>query len=280
MRCCWILLTLPYLRATSCRPAGWALSRFSPRPPQIRLAVPAAWRAFNEFNVERLRRYLRRPLALGGDADEPPPVVAQDGSLEHEVAAILQFRLRAGRPQVLVRWAGQDASGESWEPLENLTNCEEAIAAFERSRGVKLPRRPPAPPSAVVEGVPPPLPPTGYTVDPAPGDLGRALVGRRILYWWGEDGWQLGSVARVSSQASFSHVVAYHRRSSALSGTAHSLLDATSYGSISCGRAAFFRPHCSECPFPSPHLKGAGRSNSRLGLSAGFEGCTRHPLRA
>ena len=66
--------------------------------------------------------------------------------MEHEVAAILQFRLRAGRPKVLVRWAGQDASGESWEPLENLTNCavEEAIAAFERSRGVKLP---PAPPS-------------------------------------------------------------------------------------------------------------------------------------
>ena len=136
------------------------------------LAVPAAWRAFNEFNVERLRRYLRRPLEQGGDADEPPPVVRRrtgggslrDGPLEHEVAAILQFRLRAGRPQVLVRcqWAGLDASGESWEPLENLTNCEEAIAAFERSRGVKLPRRPPAPPLAVVGGVPPPLPPTGY----------------------------------------------------------------------------------------------------------------------
>jgi hypothetical protein len=82
-----------------------------------------------------------------------------------------------------------------------------------------------------VGGVPPPLPPTGYTMDPAPGDLGRALVGRRILYWWGEDGRQLGSVARVSSQASFSHVVVYHRRSSALSGTAHSLLDSASYGS-------------------------------------------------
>ena len=49
---------------------------------------------------------------------------------------------------------------------------------------------------------------------------------------------------------------------------------------ISCGGAAFFLPHCSERPFPSPHLKSAGRSNSRLGLSAGFEGCTRHPLRA
>ena len=79
------------------------------------------------------RSYLRRPLALGGDADEPPPVVAQDGSLEHEVAATLQFRLCAGRPQVLVRCAGQDTCGESWEPLENLTKCEEAIAAFERS---------------------------------------------------------------------------------------------------------------------------------------------------
>ena len=103
------------------------------------------------------------------------PVVAQDDSLEHEVAAILQFRLRAGRPRVLVRWIGQDASGEIWEPLEILTNCEEAIAAFEWSRGVKLPRRPPASPrSAVVGGVPPPLPPTGYNVDPAaPGDLGR-----------------------------------------------------------------------------------------------------------
>ena len=38
--------------------------------------------------------------------------------------------------------------------------------------------------------------------------------------------------------------------------------------------------HCLECPFRSPHIKGAGCSNSRLGLSAGFEGCTRHPLRA
>ena len=79
----------------------------------------------------------------------------------------------------------------------------------------------------MVGGIPPPLPPTGYTVNMAPGGLDRALVGRRILYWWGEDGWQLGSVARVSSQASFSHVVAYHRRS----GTAHSLLDSASYGS-------------------------------------------------
>ena len=132
---------------------------------------------------------------------------------------------------MLVRWAGRDASGETWEPLENLTNCDEAIRDFERSSGVVLPRRPPSPPSAAVGGTCPPLPPSGYTVDPGPGELGRALVGRRILYWWGDDGWQLGTVARISTQAAFSHVVAYHRSTSALTGVAHSLLDAASYGS-------------------------------------------------
>ena len=99
------------------------------------------------------------------DADELPPV-GRTGTVPWSTSLLLsyrlQFRLRAGRPQVLVRWAGQDASGESWEPLENLTDCEEAIAAFKRSRGVKLPRHPPAPPSAVVGGIPPQLPPTGY----------------------------------------------------------------------------------------------------------------------
>ena len=35
-------------------------------PITYRLAVPAAWRAFNQFNLERLRRYLRRPLAGEG----------------------------------------------------------------------------------------------------------------------------------------------------------------------------------------------------------------------
>ena len=37
-------------------------------------------------------------------------------------------------------------------------------------------------------------------------------------------------VPRVSPQAAFSHVVAYHHKSSALTGVAHSLLDAASYG--------------------------------------------------
>jgi hypothetical protein len=30
---------------------------------------------------------------------------------------------------------------------------------------------------------------------PAPGDLGAPLVGRTLLYWWPDDGWQRGTVA-------------------------------------------------------------------------------------
>ena len=62
-------------------------------PNICRLAVPPIWRAFDEFNVERLRRYVRRPIRLGGDSAEPPPVIGADGALEHVVAEILRFRL-------------------------------------------------------------------------------------------------------------------------------------------------------------------------------------------
>ena len=62
---------------------------------------------------------------------------------------LLKFKMRKGRPYVLVRWAVHDASGGAWAPRDNLTNCdsEEAIAAFERATGRSLPRRtaPPLP---------------------------------------------------------------------------------------------------------------------------------------
>jgi hypothetical protein len=203
-------------------------------PNTYRLDIPATWRVFPEFNVERLRPYLRRPAGLGGDSDTgpPPPVAGADGAPEHEVQELLKFKQRYGRPYVLVRWTGLDAAGDTWEPLDNLTNCEAAIAAFERATGRSLPRPAPPPPFARAAGAPAPLPPAGYTVDMAPpGDLGAALVGRTLLYWWPTDGWQRGTVARLCPRGAFSHVVAYTRQTSALRGTADTLLDAASYGS-------------------------------------------------
>ena len=135
------------------------------------------------------------------------PAAAGDpgGPAAPAVQEVIKFRMRYGRPHVLVRWAGRDASGDTWEQLERLPPCEAALIAFEQATGRALPRPAPLLPAAAAP--PPPLPPTGFTVDAAPpGDLGAALVGRQLLYWWPDDGWQHGTVARLCPRGAFSHV--------------------------------------------------------------------------
>ena len=83
-------------------------------PNTYRLDIPAAWRVFPEFNIERLRPYFRRPDSLGGDAGPPPPVmIGADGGPEHQVQELLRLKMRYGRPHVLVCWVGSDASGDT-----------------------------------------------------------------------------------------------------------------------------------------------------------------------
>ena len=92
-----------------------------------------------------------------------------------------------GPALVLVRWAGCDASLDTWEPLDNLTSCEEAVTAFEQALGRPLPRPAPLPP-AVAAPLPTPL--AGFTIDAAPpGNLrvvaawsswGELVTGRRV----------------------------------------------------------------------------------------------------
>ena len=63
--------------------------------------------------------------------------------------------------------------------------------------------------------------------------LRRRVISARsstLFYWWPADGWQRGTVARLCPRGAFSHVVAYTRQTSALRGTADTLLDAASYG--------------------------------------------------
>ena len=140
-----------------------------------------------------------------------------------------------GRPCVLVRWFGLDAAGDTWEPLDNLTDCEAAIAAFEQAAGRFLLRpAQPSPPLAAASGEPPPIPPAGFTVEAAPpGDLGAALVGRTVLYWC-PYGCQRGTVARLCQRITLSHVVGYTLQTSALRGTADTLLGTVGTLGIAC----------------------------------------------
>ena len=64
------------------------------------------------------------------------------------VQELLKFKSSYGRPDLLVRWAGRNASGHTWEPLDSLTDCAEAVSAFKRASGRVLPRPTPPPPAA------------------------------------------------------------------------------------------------------------------------------------
>ena len=94
--------TRPSRRARCFCHAGWVPSRCSrARRPTLtrtyRLDVPATWRrVFPEFNVERLRPYLRGP------AVPAPPAAAGDPAVP-AVQVLLKFRMRrSGRQYLLV----------------------------------------------------------------------------------------------------------------------------------------------------------------------------------
>ena len=205
-------------------------------PNTYTLALPKRFKCSPTVNVDRLKPYFRR-------SDHPPspgPVADPGQAGEYVVAQLLNRKVLRGRTYYLVRWQGHASADDSWEPVEHLTNCPERLAEYEAA----APRRPkarrtarsggadpaapppPAPPPPTVFS-PPPRPPPGWAVGP----LGSPLVGASILYWWPEEGWQLGVVARLCTRAPFSHVVRYRRATAAFAGEVDTLLDAPSYGS-------------------------------------------------
>ena len=95
---------------------------------------------------------------------------------------MLKFKMIIyGLPYVLVHWTGLDAAGYTWEPLDNLTKCEDATPAFKQATERSLSCH--APPTLISTAFAPlPIPPTGFTVEVAPpGDRGAALVSRTVL---------------------------------------------------------------------------------------------------
>ncbi|KAK2082042.1 Testis-specific chromodomain protein Y 1 [Saguinus oedipus] len=59
-------------------------------------------------------------------------------SQEFEVEAIIDKRQHQnGKTEYLVRWKGYDKEDDTWEPEQNLTNCEKCIYDFNRQQMVK-----------------------------------------------------------------------------------------------------------------------------------------------
>ncbi len=114
-----------------------------------------------------------------------------------------------------------------------------------------------------------PRPPAGWEVAPlCPPSIGSAL-----LYWWPEDGWQLGRVLRRSRQGPFSHVLRYRRPEAVFTDNVDTLQSA-SYGV----RWVLLRP-ASEGPAPRSGLSlelvslRAGKGRPRANLLRTIEKC-------
>ena len=67
-----------------------------------------------------------------------------------------------------------------------------------------------------------------------PPDLGSAL-----LYWWQDEGWQLGRILRRCRRAPFTHVVGYRTPTAAFAGEVDALLDPATWVSL-----ALVAPSC------------------------------------
>ena len=131
------------------------------------------------------------------------PAFKLDGVPEHEVQERLKFKMLNGRTYLCAgqAWTPRATRGPR-DPFDNLTNCEDAIAAFEQATDRSLPpgrrrHRRPAPPSR--------------------HHRSRRQVSRSRLRWWAglcfkallaARRWTC-SVARLCPRGAFSHVVAY-----------------------------------------------------------------------
>jgi hypothetical protein len=210
-------------------------------PNAYTLALPSRFRGSPKVNVDRLKPYADRAGSRGSSG----PVPASDRAGEFVVEQILLKRRIRGRVHYLVRWQGCSSADDSWEPEEHLTRCAERLAEYEAAaahRHGSRHARPSLSPTSATLDPPNPTPPHGFLVTSAPvgaASSGQELIGRHILYWWPEDGWQHGVVTRGCRRAPFSHVVTYRRTTSALAGAVDTLLDTPSYGS----RWVLLSPH-------------------------------------
>lgn len=87
-----------------------------------RLDLPINFRIHNTFHVSLLKMYHGNNYP-----SEQPSSINVEGHEEYEVEEIIEERGRAGRKAYLVKWLGYPREQCTWEPVSNLTHCDEAL---------------------------------------------------------------------------------------------------------------------------------------------------------
>ena len=98
-------------------------------PMVYRLELPDSKRSIHPiFHTSVLWQYCTGPGLI-----RPPPPVELDSELEYEVKRILDKRMAKFHSkhkrvlQYLIKWKGYGHEHNTWEPLSNLTHCNEIL---------------------------------------------------------------------------------------------------------------------------------------------------------
>jgi hypothetical protein len=93
----------------------------------FKLKVPTGWRATDQFNAERLRRYPDNPLP--GQANDNPDGEVLDGEEEWEVERITASRLHHRKLQYQAQWKGWDPD-PTWYDAQGFKNATAQIRRY------------------------------------------------------------------------------------------------------------------------------------------------------
>jgi hypothetical protein len=100
-----------------------------------KLDLPTSLKIHPVFHVSLLKPYNESPTDFIRTTLPPPPVmIPETNEEEYEVETILDKRLIRNKPQYLVKWSGYPLHDATWEPLNNLTHCQEKLQKFESMR--------------------------------------------------------------------------------------------------------------------------------------------------
>jgi hypothetical protein len=109
-------------------------------PVNYRLRLPDSMRRIHPvFHISLLEQAPK-------DATPAEDIEIEDETGEYEVEQILDMQRINNQPFYLIKWKGYDTSENTWEPIENLTNCQlliqtyhrQSIAAHPQGQGVDL----------------------------------------------------------------------------------------------------------------------------------------------
>jgi hypothetical protein len=95
-----------------------------------RLKLLDTWIIYNVFHSSYLTPFKPSKFPSQQKPLQPPLIINDEEEPEYEVETILNSRKRRNKVQYLVHWKGYPSEEDTWEPLSNLENTQEALQQY------------------------------------------------------------------------------------------------------------------------------------------------------